>query len=174
MKLYRLMVASLFAVSVSVLACGDDDPTGPQIERFAATLNGANERPTPRTTPATGTAAFQLQGDVLSWTIDLASITNVSAAHIHIGGADVSAGVLLGLTASGLSNTRITGSLNKSAFTAPAAPNAAVTWDQMIEMMRTGGAYVNVHTTDPTKTTHNTGPGDFPAGEIRGQLTKVP
>jgi len=55
----------------------------------------------------------------------------------------------------------------------PGAPNADVTWDQMIALMRTGGAYVNVHTTDPTKTTHNTGPGDFPGGEIRGQLAKT-
>jgi hypothetical protein len=35
--------------------------------------------------------------------------------------------------------------------------------------MRNGWAYVNVHTNDGIAPT-NTGPGDFPGGEIRGQL----
>jgi hypothetical protein len=174
MKLNRLMVLAMFAGAVSVLGCSDKkNPVAPITETFTATLNGANERPTARTTPATATATFTLREDILSWTIDMSNITNVSASHIHIGGADVAGGVIQGLTASGLSNTRITGSIAKSAFVAPAAPNAALTWDEMIALMRTGGAYVNVHTNDPTKTTHNTGAGDFPAGEIRGQLTKV-
>jgi hypothetical protein len=174
MKLQRLIVLALCAVSVSALGCSDKkNPVGPVTETFVATLNGANERPTARTTPATATATFTLTGDVLSWTLAMQNITNVSAAHIHIGGADVAGGVLQGLTASGLSNTSITGSMNKSAFVAPGSPNQAITWDNMIDLMRTGGAYVNVHTTDPTKTTHNTGAGDFPAGEIRGQLAKV-
>jgi hypothetical protein len=174
MKLNRLMVLALCVVSVSALGCSDKkNPVAPVTETFSATLNGANERPTARTTPATATATFTLTSDVLSWTIDMTNITNVSAAHIHIGGADVAGGVIQGLTASGLSNTRISGSIAKSAFVAPGAPNAALTWDEMIALMRTGGAYVNVHTSDPTKTTHNTGAGDFPAGEIRGQITKV-
>jgi len=36
--------------------------------------------------------------------------------------------------------------------------------------MRDGGAYVNVHTNDGVAP-GNTGPGDFPGGEIRGQLS---
>ena len=175
MRLQRLFVLALCAVSVSALGCSDKkNPTGPVTETFVATLNGANERPTARTTPATATATFTLTGDVLSWTIAMQNITNVSAAHIHIGDANTAGGVLQGLTASGLSNTTITGSMNKSAFVPPGSPNAAVTWDQMIEMMRTGGAYVNVHTSDPTRTPDNGGAGDFPGGEIRGQITKVP
>jgi len=35
--------------------------------------------------------------------------------------------------------------------------------------MRNGGAYVNIHTDDGIAPP-NTGPGDFPGGEIRGQL----
>ena len=40
----------------------------------------------------------------------------------------------------------------------------------LIAAMRSGGAYVNVHTDDGVAPT-NTGPGDFPGGEIRGQLS---
>jgi hypothetical protein len=35
--------------------------------------------------------------------------------------------------------------------------------------MRTGNAYVNVHTNDGVGAV-NTGPGDFPGGEIRGNF----
>jgi len=35
--------------------------------------------------------------------------------------------------------------------------------------MRAGNTYVNVHTNDGVAPT-NTGPGDFPGGEIRGQI----
>lgn len=175
MNFQRLIPLAMCLMAVSASACSDKkNPVAPSPDIFLATLNGANERPTGRTTPATGTATFTLTGDVLSWTIDMSSITNVTAGHIHIGGAEVAGGVLVGLTASGLSNTRITGSLAKSAFTAPGSPNQAVTWDDMIALMRTGGAYVNIHTNNTANDpTNNSGPGDFPAGEMRGQITKV-
>jgi len=155
-----------------VVGCDDDDPTGPQPEVFRATLNGANEVPA-RTTPATGTANFTLDDDELSWVITMADITNVTAAHIHIGTTSQAGGVLLPLTPP-VSNTRIEGSITMDEFQAPAPPNQSVTWNDMLELMRTGGAYVNVHTNDPTNDPENdTGPGDFPGGEIRGQLARI-
>ena len=39
----------------------------------------------------------------------------------------------------------------------------------LIDALRLGNAYVNVHTNDGVAPT-NTGPGDFPGGEIRGQF----
>lgn len=163
------------ALCVVALGCSDKkNPVSPNTDTFTASLNGANERPTARTTPATAVATFTLTNDVLSWTIDMSNITNVTAAHIHVGTADVAGGVLQGLTGGGLSNTHITGSISKSQFVAPAAPNASVTWDDMIQLMRTGGAYVNIHTNNTANDpTNNSGPGDFPGGEIRGQITKV-
>ncbi len=41
--------------------------------------------------------------------------------------------------------------------------------DAVIAAMESGNAYVNVHTNDGVNPP-NTGPGDFPGGEIRGQL----
>src|SRR5437667_342610 len=39
----------------------------------------------------------------------------------------------------------------------------------LIAALSTAGAYANVHTNDGVAPT-NTGPGDFPGGEIRGQI----
>jgi len=39
----------------------------------------------------------------------------------------------------------------------------------LLNLLSTGGAYVNVHTNDGVAPT-NTGPGDFPGGEIRSQV----
>ncbi|PYV08229.1 MAG: hypothetical protein DMG07_26405 [Acidobacteria bacterium] len=40
---------------------------------------------------------------------------------------------------------------------------------ELITAMEDGNAYVNAHTNDGVAPT-NTGPGDFPGGEIRGQI----
>jgi len=39
----------------------------------------------------------------------------------------------------------------------------------LVRLMDSGGAYVNVHTNDGVGAT-NTGPGDFPGGEVRGEI----
>jgi hypothetical protein len=39
----------------------------------------------------------------------------------------------------------------------------------LVQALETGGAYVNVHTNDGVDGV-NTGPGDFPGGEVRGQV----
>jgi hypothetical protein len=41
--------------------------------------------------------------------------------------------------------------------------------DALIEQIEAGEAYVNVHTNDGVDPA-NSGPGDFPGGEIRGQI----
>ena len=172
----RLASISLLALAIAVIpvACDDDDdPSGPAAEEFRATLNGPNERPTPRETPATGTATFTFRRDTLRWVITMNSITNVIMAHIHIGGADVAGGILVDLVQSGPSNTRIEGLLAREDYTIP--NGQTTTFDQLLQLMRTGGVYVNVHTNNTANDpTNNTGPGDFPAGEIRGQIVSAP
>ena len=39
----------------------------------------------------------------------------------------------------------------------------------LIDQINAGNAYVNIHTNDGVAPT-DTGPGDFPGGEIRGQI----
>ena len=43
----------------------------------------------------------------------------------------------------------------------------------LVDAILAGNAYANVHTDDGVAPP-NTGPGDFPGGEIRGQLEKAP
>jgi hypothetical protein len=175
--MHQRTVVFLMALGFAVFAagCGSDDksPAGPVTETFRATLDGASERPTPRTTTATATANFILRRDTLYWTITLTNITNVTASHIHVGTADVAGGIVLPLTPP-VSNTSIAGFIARSAFVAPASPNQALTFDGLLDLMRTGGVYVNVHTNNTANDpTNNSGPGDFPAGEIRGQVVKI-
>jgi CHRD domain len=172
----KLVNRIVLGSAVCLIGCSDDNdnqPAGPVTETFRATMNGANERPDARTTPATGTAEFIFRRDTLYWTLTLTGITNVTASHIHAGSGDVAGGVILPLTPP-ISNTSITGFITRSAFVSPGAPNQALTFDGLLDLMRSGGSYVNVHTNNTANDpTNNSGPGDFPGGEIRGQVAKI-
>lgn len=171
----RHVFVGMMSLGAAVLAAGcGEDIVGVVTEQFTATLNGANERPTPRTTPGAGTANLTLRRDTLSWTVTMTNMTNVTAGHIHIGGPTVFGGVILPLTGApgSFSNSLITGRVTRGTFVAPGAPNQAVTFDSLLVLMRTNGSYVNIHTNNGTGNP-NEGPGDFPAGEIRGQVVKV-
>jgi hypothetical protein len=169
----RQLLVSLLSVAVAAVAAAcSDDSNGPGGEHFISTLDGAHEQPV-RTTPATATANYTLRNDTLYWTVNMSNITNVVAAHIHLGDATVASGGVILPLAPPLSNTQLTGYIFKGNFVAPGAPNQALTFDQMIAAMRVGGAYTNVHTNDGVAPT-NTGAGDFPGGEIRGQITSAP
>lgn len=175
-KLTRHVIVGMLSLGAMALAagCGSDSTTGVASETFSASLNGANEKPTARTTTGAGTASFLLRRDTLSWTVTMTNMTNVSAGHIHIGGPDVAGGVILPLTGApgSFSNTLIAGLVTRSTYVAPGPPNAAVTFDSLLVLMRNNGSYVNVHTNDGVDPA-NTGQGDFPGGEIRGQVVKL-
>lgn len=175
MKRHVLVGALALGVATLAIGCGDDDPIGPATETFGAILNGPNERPTPRTTPAVGTASFTLRSDTLRWTVAMTNITNVTAAHIHFGDANTAAEIILFLTgaAGSFTNSLITGLTTRSTFPAPNAPHNNMSFDSLLVLMRTAKSYVNVHTNNGVAPT-NEGPGDFPAGEIRGQISRIP
>jgi CHRD domain len=173
----RSMFVTVLALGLALaVGCDDDEgPTTPAAERFRATLNGANERPDPRTTPGAGTAQFTFRRDTLRWDITMTGMNNVTAAHIHIGDANTAGGILLGLTSGTLTNTKIEGFVTRAQFTAPGSPNQAVTFDNLLDMMRNGNqVYVNVHTRNTTLPATQLQAGNFPAGEIRGQVTREP
>src|SRR2546429_1263032 len=94
----------LSIVALMALGSGKDDVGITVTERFAATLSGANVRPTPITTTATGSAQFTYVGDIktLFFEVDVAGIDSVTLAHIH-GPADTAAnnGVILNLYTAG-------------------------------------------------------------------------
>ena len=144
-------------------------------QSFAARLIGAEEVP-PRVTDATGSATFQLNedGTQLSYTVTVSNIENVFAAHIHCGAKRVNGPVGVTLYTAPVGGGPISGTLAKGVITAPDAGNMCGWADlaAVVAAMNTGNTYVNVHTNDGVAPT-NTGPGDFPGGEIRGQITQV-
>jgi hypothetical protein len=160
------------------MSCDDDDePTGPDlvIENFRATLNGANERPTPNASTATGTAEITRVGPTLLFRVDVAGLSNPSAAHIHApADTTLNAAVRVNLCgATGVpacpTGTPFTGTL----ATGSAVQVSGISFDSLMVLLRNGNAYVNVHTNDNTGEA-NTGPGDLAAGEIRGQVEVAP
>src|SRR5262249_16050291 len=54
-----------------------------------------------------------------------------------------------------------------------ACPGGLATFDDLVARLRSGDAYVNVHTDDGAAPP-NTGAGDFPGGHIRGQARSAP
>ena len=141
-------------------------------------LNGSFEVPI-RDTNAQGQAIFHIanDGESVDFRLIASNIDNVVAAHIHCGGVGVNGPVSVFLfgpapAGGGAQN----GVLNTGTFTnanvgviAPSAvcPGGIADLDDVIELLQNGGGYVNVHTNDGVAPT-NTGPGDFPGGEIRG------
>ena len=136
-------------------------------------LKGEHETP-PHDTQAQGEAIFQVSKDGLSVSYRLiaSNIDNVVASHIHQGVVGVPGPAvvfLYGNAAPG--GGRHDGVLATGTLTAAnlIGPLAGQPISALVAMIESGNAYVNVHTNDGVSPT-NTGPGDFPAGEIRGQL----
>ena len=138
---------------------------------FRAVLSGGDEVP-PRDTGARGVAIFRLSADgsELGFRLVVANIENVVAAHIHCGVAGVNGPVGVTLFGGAPAGGRIDGELAAGSLTAPDLGNACGWTDleDVVTAVESGAAYVNVHTNDGVAPA-NTGPGDFPGGEIRGQ-----
>ena len=158
----RRLVAYIAIALLATLAFAPSAVAAPpEAQTFTAILSGDNEVPA-RDTSARGFAIFHLSEDgTISYKLIVANIDNVVASHIHIAPAGVNGPVVQFLfgpvpAAGGPSN----GVLATGTFTPTPALLAA---------MSSGNAYVNVHTNDGVAPT-NTGPGDFPGGEVRGQI----
>lgn len=136
-------------------------------------LSGAEEVPT-RDTNARGNAVFSLSDDglTLSYKLIVANIDNVVASHIHIGPPGVNGSVVLFLYGNAPpGGGTLNGVIAEGTATAAnlVGPLAGQPLSALIAHMAAGNAYVNVHTNDGVAPP-NTGPGDFPGGEIRGQI----
>ena len=140
--------------------------------------------PTPGQSPAVGEAIFRISPDETTVTFRLIvrRISNVVQAHIHCGRFGQNGPISMWLhPVIGPTGTPLTGPTGPhngeiaAGTFAPGTimcPASAVGIDMpLVEAIREGLAYVNVHTNDGAAPT-NTGPGDFPGGEIRGQLDR--
>jgi len=160
--LVGMLALGLLAVAPSAVA-GDN---------FVATLSGSQEVPA-RDTQARGVATFKLSADgtALAFKLNVANIDNVVAAHIHCGAVGVNGPVGVTLFVGAPGGGRVSGTLAEGTITAPDAGNGCGWTDlaAVLAAMASGATYVNVHTNDGVDPP-NTGPGDFPGGEIRGQI----
>ena len=167
------MRRATYLLVVVALALGLAAPAAvAQPTTFRAVLSGADEVP-PRDTQARGVATFKVSADgtEIEYRLVVANIENVFAAHIHCGDADdvapVGVTLFMGAPASGPVN----GVLATGTITEPDAGNTCgwADLEDVIDAFESGNAYVNVHTSDGVDPP-DTGPGDFPGGEIRGQI----
>jgi len=141
-------------------------------DNFVAPLSGDNEVPA-RDTQAVGVATLKVRDDgaALVFKINVANLDNAVAAHIHCGPPGVNGPVGLTLFLGAPGGGSFQGTLAEGTATAP-DPGNACGWTDLaavIAAMQSGNTYVNVHTNDGVPPV-NTGPGDFPGGEIRGQV----
>src|SRR5918997_1238178 len=167
LTLVALLTLSSIALIVSVRA-NQADPNN----FFTAQLGGDQEVP-PRTTNATGQATFQLRDETqLDFTLNLVNVQNMIAAHIHCAPAGENGAVGITLfdpVIPGEGSVDVTSI--RGSITAPDTENGCgwVDFAAVLEAVRNGNAYVNVHTNDGVDPP-DSGAGDFPDGEIRGQI----
>jgi hypothetical protein len=166
-------VLGIVAASLLILGIGTPGHT-PTIfaqkilnNHFAAKLSGSNEVP-PVATAGSGIASFQLvpmgHQKAINYELNLQNMKGVTGAHIHSGKQGENGPVVAGLynpsmrgPPTGTINGLLTaGTLTSSQLTGPLAGK---TIDTLVNMIRSGHAYVNVHTTQNEN------------GEVRGQIS---
>jgi hypothetical protein len=142
------------AAGLALCACSKSDT-------FVASLSGANESP-PVSTPATGTATLTFDGSTMNYTINASGLTsNANGAHLHVTPPDPGP-IVVGFNAFPSSTTpSATDSFTVADIRNPTNPALATpiaTVEELVEAIRAGKVYVNIHTENHA------------AGEIRGQL----
>jgi hypothetical protein len=167
----RRMIVLVVMLALALLALALV-PSASAGDNFVATLSGGEEVPA-RDTQAVGVAKFKLREDgaALLFKVNVANIDNVFAAHIHCGAVGVNGPVGVTLFMGAPAGGAVNGTLSEGTITAP-DPGNGCGWTDLaavLAAMQSGNTYVNAHTNDGVAPP-NTGPGDFPGGEIRGQV----
>jgi hypothetical protein len=144
---------------------------------FATTLSGYNETTVTLNSPGSGSFVAKISKDEqsISYTLTYSDLpTNVLQSHIHFGRPSLSGGVALFLCTNltppagvpvpppcPITSGTVTGTLTAAdviALPAQGIDAGAAGFAEMIEALRNGAAYANVHTMQR------------PSGEIRGPL----
>ena len=164
MRIARGMVCAW--VVASVLAVAVVPALAEPRQNFRAVLSGGDEVPM-RDSKGHGVAIFHVEGDMISFKLIASNIDNVFASHIHCGAVGVNGPVRITLFTGPVGGGRFTGVLSEgsASLAGVTCPNGA----SLLSEIQAGNTYVNVHTNDGVDGV-NTGPGDFPGGEIRGQI----
>ncbi|MEO5870912.1 MAG: CHRD domain-containing protein [Gemmatimonadaceae bacterium] len=174
-----LRARTLFLVTasaVAIAACGSDDPVTPPVSKivtFKATMNAAAEFQTPAVvSPATGTftATLDTSTNVFTYDVTFTGLTaKVTLGHIHgpaAAGANAGTTINFATLAGATFSVGATSGAAHGTTTLNAANQitAGVNGDSLKKLLFAGLTYANIHT--------GPAPAGFPAGEIRGQITK--
>ncbi len=165
-----VFVLGLVAVGVAVAGVNSN---------WSTHADGSLEVPA-RDTSAQAQAIFHLSPDgaELQYKLIAANIENVFMAHIHINQPGVNGPIAVWLYPSTATvpgptgGGRIDGVIAEGTITAAnlVGPLAGqLTLEALVAALNGGTAYVNVHTSDGVAPA-DTGPGDFPGGEVRGDV----
>lgn len=157
-----LSVAALFALGLTFTSCNDDDNENPvtvpteTTTRFMATVNGANEKPTSTTSPATGMFVGSLNETtrVLSYTTTYSGFpasSTVAAGHLH----RVRPG-----DAAGINGVNPAPEIPFNSLTSPIIGSTTLASQARVDSMKNDFYYVNIHSSD------------YPNGAIRGNITR--
>ncbi len=171
-----LPVSTVLLLSAFVAGCGPDTPTQAspleipvvvsrnESHNFGAKLSGDEEVP-PNDSRGRGHAQFWLSkdGTSLRYKLIVANIENVTQAHIHIAPAGRNGPViafLFGFVPGGVTENGVLaeGTITQANLLARPAIGFGGTMAELLAAMRSGNAYVNVHTVAR------------PLGEVRGQV----
>ena len=165
---FAIAGAGLVLAGVS-LARGGDDDNG----RTGTRLLGYNETPAAISTDGRGTFEARIGSNVIEYKLRYRNLEggNVLFAHIHLGQRHTSGGVMAFLCGGGgkpacpagstSSDVTVEGTITPANVVAiPAQGIALNEFDELVDAINAGAAYVNVHTTT------------YAGGEIRGQLGK--
>jgi len=155
---FGLVTAALVALAMGGCSNSDD-------AMFVARLSGANEVP-PVGSPGSGTVGFSVQGNTVHYSMSVTGIEGVIGAHIHSGNASTNGPIRVVLFP-GPSQPPFTdpsgpldGYLASGSFTASDVDG--ITLEALLDEMRSGQAYINVHS------------ARFPSpGDVRGQIEPV-
>ena len=162
----------VLSICAALVACGGSSSS---TEAFHANMTSAQEIPTPTvgTPTPTGTAVFTNNNDgTVSYQVTgsnmTATATGVNPAvtytgmHIHLAASGQTAPVTVPLTTptNGSSSFNVTGTFTSATCSGSQVNciNTGKTIDDVLTAMRSGGAYINVHTSKN------------PQGELRGQI----
>ena len=139
-------------------------------------LRGKNETP-PNASGARGEATLVLShdGNSMSYVLTVSNIQNVFMAHIHMAPKGVAGPIVQWLYPAvnpppgPCGAGPLNGLLAKGSFTSATfiGPLEGKTMADLVNAIKAGDAYVNVHTCEIGAAA---GPGNLPAGEIRGQV----
>jgi len=117
-------------------------------------------------------------GDSLDYKLIASNIENVFMAHIHLAPPGMNGPIVVWLypSTAPVPLTPPTGPIDPGPIaegTITSAnlvgPLAGRSLEDLVSALNNDSAYVNLHTNDGVAPT-NTGPGDFPGGEIRGDI----